>query len=200
MKKDYEGPLYAPHPDIVYEKSIKIELLKLLKEKSYKYGDYTLTSGRKSKHYVNCKPVILSGLGLTLVSTLLLEKVEKYSKAVGGLTLGADPLVSGVALVASQLGRSLDALIIRKEPKGHGTGAWIEGPLPAAGSRVTILEDVITTGGSSIKAAQKLRDAGYWVDRVVSIVDRQDGTEAYDAMIEAKLELISLFTLEDFIN
>ena len=62
------------------------------------------------------------------------------------------------------------------------------------------MEDVITTGGSSIKAAQKLRDAGYWVDRVVSIVDRQDGTEAYDAMIEAKLELISLFTLEDFIN
>ena len=198
MKKDYEGPLYAPHPDIVYEKSIKIKLLKLLKEKSYKYGDYTLTSGRKRKHYVNCKPVILSGRGLTLTSLLMLKEVN--TDVVGGLTLGADPLVSGVSLVSALDGRLVNALIVRKEAKGHGTQAWIEGLLPPEGTHVTVLEDVITTGGSSIKAVEKLRDAGYVVDRVVSIVDRQEDGEADAAMKESKLELISLFTLKDFIN
>ena len=95
-------------------------------------------------------------------------------------------------------GRLVNALIVRKEAKGHGTEAWIEGPLPPQGTRVTVLEDVITTGGSSIKAVEKLRDAGYVVDRVVSIVDRQEDGEADAAMKESKLELISLFTLKDF--
>ena len=87
-------------------------------------------------------------------------------------------------------------MIVRKEPKGHGTGAWIEGPELKKGTKVTVLEDVVTSGGSAIKAAEKLRDAGYIVERVVTIVDRQEG--GIEAMKEAGLELRSLFTLEDF--
>ena len=124
----------------------------------------------------------------------MLELVEADAVAVGGLTLGADPLVSGVAMVAAQQGRALDALIVRKQAKGHGTGAWLEGPLPEQGARVTVLEDVVTTGGSSIKAVQQLREAGYRVERVVTIVDREEGGSA--AMTAEGLELVSLFRLE----
>ena len=129
----------------------------------------------------------------------MLECVEEDSVAVAGLTLGADPLVSGVALVSAIDEIKLDALIVRKEAKGHGTGAWIEGPELPAGSKVTVLEDVITTGGSAIKAAEKLRDAGYIVNRVVAIVNRQEGSEADDAMDAANLDLVSLFVLEELI-
>ena len=174
-------------------------LLKLLREKAYRRGDFTLSSGKKSPHYVNCKPVTLSGEGLSLFSPLMIQYVEKESVAVAGLTLGADPLVTGVALYAWMQGRELDSLIIRKEPKGHGTAAWIEGCMPPEGARITILEDVITTGGSAIKAAEKLRDAGYIVNRVVAIVNRQEGSEADDAMDAANLDLVSLFVLEELI-
>ena len=116
--------------------------------------------------------------------------------------MGADPLVSGVAMASAIVDDkpSVDGLIVRKEPKGHGTGAWIEGPLPPKGSKVTVLEDVITTGGSAIKAAEKLRDAGYIVDRVVAIVDRQEGKEAYDALEKSGLDVVSLFLLEEIIK
>ena len=177
---------------------MKEELLELLKKDAYKKGEYKLSSGKASEHYVNCKPVILSGRGLTLASLLLLKEVN--TNVVGGLTLGADPLVSGVSLVSALDGRLVNALIVRKEAKGHGTQAWIEGPLPPEGTRVTVLEDVITTGVSSIKAVEKLRDAGYVVDRVVAIVDRQEDGEADIAMKEAGLELRSLFSLRDFTN
>ena len=151
---------------------MKEELLKLLKENAYRKGEFKLPSGKTSEHYVNCKPVTLNGRGLTLASIMLLEHVEKDSVAVGGLTLGADPIVSGVAVVAGLDKRLLDGLIVRKEAKGHGTGAWIEGPELPEGSKITVLEDVITTGGSAIKAVKRLRDAGYKVEGVVSIVDR----------------------------
>jgi len=114
---------------------------------------------------------------------------------VAGLTLGADPLVCAVALCAAQQGRPLDALIVRKEAKGHGTGAWLEGPLPPLGSRVTVLEDVVTSGGSALKAVEQLRQAGYEVRRVAAIVDRQEGGAG--VMLAAGLELRSLFLLED---
>ena len=170
-------------------------LLELLATRAYRHGNFTLASGRTSSHYVNCKPVSLSGLGLALLSAQILELVEPGAVAVAGLTLGADPLVSGVAQAAALAGQALDALIVRKEAKGHGTGAWLEGPLPEAGSRITVLEDVVTTGGSSLKAVKQLREAGYVVERVVTIVDRQEGGLA--AMQEAGLELRSLFQLDE---
>ena len=176
------------------------ELLYLLKRDAYREGEITLSSGKKSEHYVNCKPVTLTGRGLTLVSLLFLECIEKDSVAVAGLTLGADPLVSGVSVVSALDKTTIDALIIRKEAKGHGTQAWIEGPTLPEGSKVTVLEDVITTGGSAIKAVKRLRDVGYKVDRVVSIVDRQENGEADTAMKLAGLELYSLFSLDELIN
>ena len=180
--------------------SYKEELLELLKKDAYKKGDYTLSSGRKSEHYVNCKPVTLSSRGLTLTSLMLLGAVEEESKAVAGLTLGADPLVSGVAVVCGLDNIKVDALIVRKEAKGHGTGAYIEGPLPEKGAKITVLEDVITTGGSAIQAVKRLRDAGYTVNRVAAIVDRQEDGEADTAMKLAGLELVSIFKLEDIVE
>ena len=170
-------------------------LLERLAERAYRHGNFTLASGRSSNHYVNCKPVSLSGEGLALLGEQLLAEVEADAVAVAGLTLGADPLVSAVALQAVLTGRPLDALIVRKEAKGHGTGAWLEGPLPPAGSTITVLEDVVTTGGSSLKAVTQLRQAGYRVNRVVAIVDRQEG--GLEAMTAADLELRSLFQLEE---
>ncbi len=174
---------------------MKEELLELLKKDAYKKGEFKLSSGKSSEHYVNCKPVTLTGRGLTLASLLMLMHVK--TDYVAGLTLGADPLVSGVALVSALDNRLVNGLIVRKEPKGHGTQAWIEGPMPPEGTKFTVLEDVITTGGSAIKAVEKLRDAGYVVNRVVSIVDRQEDGEADDAMDDADLNLISLFKLEE---
>ena len=174
---------------------MKEELLELLKKDAYRKGEFTLSSGKTSEHYVNCKPVTLSGRGLTLASLLMLMYVE--TDVVAGLTLGADPLVSGVSLVSALDRRLVNGLIVRKEAKGHGTQAWIEGPLPKEGTKITVLEDVITTGGSAIKAVKRLRDAGYEVNKVVSIVDRQEDGEADTAMKLAGLELVSLFTLKE---
>jgi orotate phosphoribosyltransferase len=175
--------------------SMRARLLTLLSQRAYRHGQFTLASGRSSHHYVNCKPVSLSGEGLALLGSQMLQLVEAEAAAVAGLTLGADPLVSAVAMRAALEGRALDALIVRKEAKGHGTGAWLEGPLPAAGSTVTVLEDVVTSGGSSLKAVNQLRQAGYVVNRVVAIVDRQEGGQ--EAMRAAGLDLHSLFLLEE---
>ena len=174
---------------------MKEELLELLKKDAYKKGDFKLSSGKTSEHYVNCKPVTLTGRGLTLASLLMLMHVE--TDCVAGLTLGADPLVTGVSIVSALDKRLINALIVRKEPKGHGTQAWIEGPLPKEGTKITVLEDVITTGGSAIQAVKRLRDAGYIIDRVVSIIDRQENGEADTAMKLAGLELISIFKLNE---
>ena len=174
---------------------MKKELIDILKKYAYKHGHFTLSSGQESEHYVNCKPIMLTGKGLELISKMMLNYVDTHG--VAGLTLGADPLVSGVVMAAWLQEWELDALIVRKEPKGHGTSAWIEGSLPPKGSRVTVLEDVITTGGSSIKAVEKLRDAGYVVERVISIVDRQEDKEATKAMEDIGVELYSLFSVEE---
>lgn len=173
-------------------------LLRQLAREAYRRGQFTLASGRQSEHYVNCKPVSLSGSGLALVSAAMLPLVEPDAVAVAGLTLGADPLVSGVAMAAAMAGRELDALIVRKQAKGHGTGAWLEGPLPESGALVTVLEDVVTTGGSSLKAVHQLKEAGYRVQRVVTIVDREEGGAA--AMEAEGLDLISLFLLSEIAN
>ena len=175
------------------------DFIALLKEEAYRKGDFKLSSGKKSEHYVNCKPVTLQGDALMFISWCMFECIEEDCDAIGGLTLGADPLVAGVAIVSAIEERYMDGLIVRKEPKGHGTKAWIEGPELAPGSKVTVLEDVITTGGSAIKAAEKLRDAGYIVENVVAIINRQEGSEADDAMDAADLNLISLFMLEELI-
>jgi len=178
-----------PHEDMKHRDTLKA----LLKERAYRHGQYTLSSGKESEHYVNCKPVTLSCEGNALLSHLMLKHIEKEAVAVGGLTLGADPLVCGIAQKAYYKGnRHIDALIIRKNPKGYGTKEVIEGNKPPKGSVVTVLEDVTTTGGSAMTAVNVLRDAGYIVNRVVAIVDRMDDHKVWE---ENNIEFRSLFQL-----
>ena len=185
--EEYQNAI--PHEDIKHRQT----LLKLLKERAYRKGQYTLSSGKESEHYVNCKPVTLSCEGNALLSHLMLKHIEKNAVAVGGLTLGADPLVCGIAQKAYYKGnRHIDALIIRKNPKGYGTKEVIEGHKPPKGSIVTVLEDVTTTGGSAMTAVNVLRDAGYVVNRVVAIVDRMDDHKVWD---DNNIEFRSLFQL-----
>ena len=176
----------------------KKTLLHLLKERAYKQGHFTLSSGKETEHYINCKPVTLSCEGNALLSHLMIQEIEDDAVAVGGLTLGADPLVCGVAQRAYYSGhRHVDALIVRKNPKGHGTKEVIEGNKPPKGSIVTVLEDVTTTGSSAIRAVNTLRDAGYTVNRVVTIVDRMENHKVWE---NNEIKFISLFKLEDVIN
>ena len=172
-------------------------LLHLLKERAYRHGNFTLSSGKESEHYMNCKSVTLSCEGNALCSHLMIEHVEDNSVAVAGLTLGADPLVCGIAQKAYYSGKQIDALIVRKNPKEYGTKEVIEGSKPPKGSIVTVLDDVTTTGGGAVKAVNVLREAGYVVNRVVAIVDRQEDHKIWDAN---KIEFISLFKLEDIIK
>ena len=176
----------------------KEKLYKQLVERSYKKGNFTLASGKKSNHYFNCKPVSLNGIGLELISNLFLELIDSRSKAVAGLTLGADPLVSGLIVNAANRGLVFDALIIRKEIKNYGTKAGIEGPSLKLGTLVTVLEDVVTTAGSAIKAIKKLRQNNYVVNEVLAIVDREEG--GMEALRKENVELKCLFSIKDFIK
>jgi len=178
--------------------SNKENLLNLLKKKSYKKGNFQLSSGKQSSHYLNCKPVSLNGHGLKLISELFLELMNSENKAVAGLTLGADPLVSGVIVLAANKGIPLDGLIIRKEIKKYGTKSGIEGPDLDSKAVVTVLEDVVTTAGSCLKAINKLRENDYVVNEVLTIVDREEG--GADVLRENKVVLKSLFNIRDFIN
>ena len=175
-------------------------LLQNLQTDAYRKGEYTLSSGKKTDHYVNCKPVTLSGEGSLLIGTLLLDLVDDESLAVAGLTLGADPLVTSVAMTSwldNTRRTKLNSLIIRKEPKGHGTTSQIEGMLPIKGCKIVVLEDVVTTGESAMKAVRVLREAGYKVEQVISIVDRQEDDEADNLFEKENIEFVSLFTLDD---
>ena len=176
----------------------KAHLLDLLQKNSYKKGNFQLASGKQSSHYLNCKPVSLNGYGLKLISELFLELMNSETEAVAGLTLGADPLVSGVILLASEKGIPLDGLIIRKEVKNYGTKSGIEGPKLKSNIVVTVLEDVVTTAGSCLKAINKLRENNYVVNEVLSIVDREEG--GADLLRRNKIVLKSLFNIRDFIN
>ena len=170
-------------------------LLDLLCTTAYKEGDFTLSSGQKSAYYINGKLVTLHPQGGQLVGQVLLPLIGADTAAVAGLTLGADPIVSAVNVVAAYEGRSLTALIVRKEAKGHGTKVYIEGPPLPPGSDVIVLEDVVTTGNSAMKAVERLRDAGYQVNQVISLVDRQQGgAEFYQ---EQSIEFQAVYTIAD---
>ena len=198
-------PAFAEKPPVPQTKEemfrmMRDHLLRTLQTDAYRKGDYTLSSGRKTDHYVNCKPVTLSGEGSLLIGTLLLDLVDDESQAVAGLTLGADPLVTSVAMTSwldNTRRTKLNSLIIRKEPKGHGTTSQIEGMLPVQGCKICVLEDVVTTGESAMKAVRVLREAGYKVEQVISIVDRQEDDEADNLFEKENIEFVSLFTLDD---
>ncbi len=175
-------------------------LLDLLTTKSFAKKKVVLASGRESDFYVDCKKTALLAEGHWLVGRLLFAAIRQHAPAavgVGGLTLGADPLASAVSLV-SHLARSpLAAFLVRKEPKGHGTGQWIEGlsGLPA-GAKVAIVEDVVTTGGSALKAIERARAEGLEPVGVFALVDREEGGK--EALEATGLPVHALFRRRDF--
>ncbi|ATS19449.1 orotate phosphoribosyltransferase [Parathermosynechococcus lividus] len=174
---------------------LRQELLQRLCHEAYRAGEFTLSSGQKSTYYINCKPVTLSARGAYLVGRLLLAHLAPEVTAVAGLTLGADPLVVAVSVLSNLQGQDRAALIVRKEAKGHGTMSFIEGPVLPPGSVVTVLEDVITTGGSALKAVERLQQAGYQVNEVLAIVDREAGGAAAFAAVGVPLR--SLFAIRE---
>jgi orotate phosphoribosyltransferase len=176
-------------------------LLELLRTLSFERRKVILASGRESDFYVDCKRTTLTAEGHALVGRLLLDRVRRIRplvRGVGGLTLGADPIASAIALTSFLEREPIDSFIVRKEPKGHGTGQWIEGrkTIPD-GSRVVVIEDVVTTGGSALKAIERCRAEKLEPVACVALVDRlEGGREAIEAQ---GVPLDALFTRKDFI-
>ncbi len=156
-------------------------LKELLKTCSLKIGDFLLASGRRSKYYFDSKLTTLTAEGACLTARCFLEVIRSegiQADAIGGMTLGADPIVSAVAALSHEAGAPLDAFIVRKEAKGHGTMQWIEGPVQP-GQKVIIVDDVVTTGGSTLKAIERAQAYGLEVVAVMALLDREEGgTEA----------------------
>ncbi len=170
-------------------------LLDLFCQVAYREGEFILSSGQRSTYYINGKQVTLHPQGGAAVGRVLLSMLPAETEAVAGLTLGADPMVTATSVVAVYEGRSITPLIVRKEAKGHGTQAYIEGlPLPPHSS-VVVLEDVVTTGQSALKAVERLRQAGYQVSQIVALVDRhQGGAELYQ---QENISFQTVFSIRD---
>jgi orotate phosphoribosyltransferase len=176
-------------------------LLELLRARSFARKKVILASGRESDFFIDCKQAVLTAEGHALVGALMFDALAKLPPctAVAGVELGGCPLASAVALVSFQRGAPLDAVYVRKDAKDHGSKRLLEGnaTLPA-GAALVILEDVVTTGGSTLKAAAKLKDAGYRVAGVVALVDRlEGGREAIEA---DGLPVVALNTRRDFMG
>lgn len=176
----------------------KDRLLKILKSLSYEEGDFVLASGKRSTYYIDAKETTLNPEGMYLVGNIMYTMVREISAidAVGGVSIGGDPLVCAVVLAAYGKKDGLVGFLIRKEPKGHGTNRWIEGGRNLKkGMNVIILEDVVTTGGSSLKAIEATEKEGYNVKGIVAILDRLEGGKD---TIESKGYIFkSIFTLKD---
>jgi orotate phosphoribosyltransferase len=189
--------------DFVSESS---ELLKLIRERSYREGDFTLASGKKSSFYIDVKTATLCAPGAHLIGRLAYDLISRFAAirlagpesigGVGGLTLGADPIATAVSLAAYAQGTDWPAFIVRKEAKGHGTGRYVEGHenlKPRA--KLVVLEDVVTTGGSSVKAIERLRAEGYDPVAVFTVVDREEGGES--ALQAQGLEFLRILSLSE---
>lgn len=174
---------------------LKARLATLLYEKSYMEGDFTLSSGRKSDYYFDCRQSSLNPGGAWLIGSIFLHMLKGMNvKAVAGMTMGGDPLVTATSVVAYHRDIYLPALVVRKEAKAHGAGRSVEGLANVnKGDRVVLLEDVVSTGASVLKAAESVEQAGLEVAAVFCILDREEpgGMEAF---AKAGRELRSVFT------
>ncbi len=167
---------------------------RMLLDKSYKEGDFTLTSGKKSDYYFDCKQTALHPEGGWLLGKLFLDILADVDICgVGGMTLGADPLVSAVSVLSYETDRPLAGFIVRKKSKGHGTNQYLEGLANfRQGDRVAVLEDVVTTGGTLVTTCSRVVDAGLHVAAVCCVLDREEGGR--ENLAEAGYGLLSLFT------
>lgn len=173
-------------------------LLNILKTLSYEEGEFTLVSGKKSSFYIDAKETTLNPEGMYLTGKIMYEMTREIPdvQAVGGVSIGGDPLVSSTVLVSYLNKDNLMGFLIRKEPKGHGTNRWVEGGKNLKkGMNVVILEDVVTTGGSSLKAIEGTEKEGYKVKGVIALLDRLDGGK--EAIESNGYIFKSIFTLKD---
>jgi orotate phosphoribosyltransferase len=171
-------------------------LLDLIKQQALKFGDFTLASGKKASFYLDCRQVTLDAQGAKLIGEGMLELMaDNMPDLVGGMAIGADPITAAILTLAGINNIPLRGVMVRKEPKGHGLGKHVEGPY-REGERLVIVEDVVTTGGSSLKAIEHCEAVGLKVDRVLAIIDRLEGGR--EAFAERGYELTTLFTIKDF--
>ncbi|MCD6585239.1 MAG: orotate phosphoribosyltransferase [Desulfobacteraceae bacterium] len=180
---------------------MKNELIHLLCKRSFQYSKeptFKLASGKMSSFYVNCKPVTLSPRGMYLIGHLVFDAISGLNiKGVGGLTFGADPIAMATSFVSEIKKTPVKAFSIRKNQKDHGIVKWIEGDL-APGDRVVIVEDVVTTGGSTIKAIERARVEGLKIERIIALIDRQEGGIA--AIQELVPDVVSLITRDELLE
>ncbi len=180
----------------------KQRLKEILLEKSYRKGTFTLTSGKTSDFYIDGKQTTLSAEGAYLCGKLILQLIHQSDikiDAVGGMTLGADPIVTAVSIASFLEGTPIPAFIVRKEAKGHGTGNYIEGlGNMTEGCTVALVEDVVTTGGTLLKVIDRVEDAGFKVGLVVTLVERQEGGE--EILQQAGYPLKAIFTREELLS
>lgn len=170
------------------------DLRRLLLERSVRHGDFVLASGQHSSYYIDCRLTTMSAEGQVLIGRLGLAAISAAGwrpRAIGGLTMGADPVAYAIAGASWGTGMVIDAFSVRKEAKGHGTGQLIEGNL-RAGDEVVIVEDVITSGGSARKAIAAVEGAGARVAGVLAVVDREQGGR--EALLQDGREVVSLTT------
>ncbi len=180
-----------------YLQGLRAELHELLYTRSFRFGDFVLSSGRRSDFYFDGKQVTLDGRGLFLVSSLILARCREIGvSAVGGLTLGADPIASGVATLSGAESHPLRAFIVRKEAKAHGTGRAVEGPPLQPGERVALVEDVITTGAATLTAFERIVEIGAVPVEAIVIVDREEGGR--EALQDRGLPVHALFRRSEF--
>jgi orotate phosphoribosyltransferase len=171
-------------------------LLDLVRHKALKFGEFTLASGKKASYYLDGKQVTLDSAGARLVGEGILDLLAgRLPDAVGGMSIGADPITAAVITVAGTRGVALRGFMVRKESKGHGTQRYLEGPV-VPGERVVIVEDVVTTGGSSLLAIERCEEFGLTVERVVAIIDRLEGGR--QAFTDRGYAFDSLLTIRDF--
>lgn len=170
-------------------------LIELIQEHALQFGDFTLASGKKAKFYLDCRKLTLHPLGANQIGAGMLELLgSSLPDAVGGMAIGADPITAATITLAGQQEKNLLGFIVRKEAKQHGTGRQVEGPV-APGMDVVIVEDVVTSGGSALKAVEAVREFGLNVNKVLAVVDRLEGGR--EAMEAAGLELQTLVTVAD---
>ena len=181
---DGKHPMYDPQA-----------LAALVREKALRTGEFTLASGKKASYYLDCKQVTLDPRGALLVGEGILDLLgDALPNAVGGMSIGADPITAAVVTMAGVRGLSIMGFLVRKEPKGHGTNRYIEGPVKL-GDSALIVEDTVTTGGSSLAAIDRAEEFGLRIERVVAIVDRLEG--AAEAFAQRGYPFTSLLSVRD---
>jgi len=183
---------HSPRPAMYDPEALK----RLVRDKALKFGQFTLASGKQASYYLDCRQITLDARGARLVGEGMLDLLaDDLPDLVGGMAIGADPITAAILTLAGVQGLPLRGVMVRKDAKQHGTGRFVEGPY-REGESIAIVEDVVTTGGSSLMAIERCEVVGLKVQRVLAIIDRLEGGR--EAFAKRGYELTTLFTVRDF--